>query len=287
MTNISPVVDVRHAIETGSPLGIVRGGGSPPTAAERRRLDEMLDILDETVHGREVAAYVRGHPEQIRIWDDDEYRAAFPGSGASFNPLRQHLNLPRRTLSDAARFATTVVHEGQHAVDARSPWSVVGGGLSTVFGSAWDGVRAGARLDNPLSGWLDAIGTRQLETEVNAYRTQAQVANELGRREYGWNLGQEIDGTVRTDDRIRQELALESLYAMGPGRRLVLGAGVGALTVFGASAAVGSVAGRIRPGSYLSLHQWPVLAVGGALVGAAVLHDQLDYRQRLASGSLN
>jgi hypothetical protein len=278
---------VGKAIETTSPLDIFRGGGAPPTELERRKLDRMLEILDGTVHGREVAAHVRAHPEQIRIWSNAEYDATFPGSGASFNPLRQHLNLPQRILDSPERGATTLLHEGQHSVDARSAWSVAGRGVLTIFGSAWDGVRAAARLDNPISGWVDGIGTRQLETEVNAYRVQAQVAKELGRREYGWNLGQEIDGSVRSDEQIREALALESLYAMGPTRRLLLGAGVGSLAVLGASEGVSTLARAIKPGSYLATHRWPVLAVGAALLGAAVIHDQVDYRRRIASGSLN
>jgi hypothetical protein len=143
------------------------------------------------------------------------------------------------------------------------------------------------RLDNPMSGMLDGIATRQLYTEVNAYRTQAQVAKELGRSEYGWNLGQEIDGSVRSDEQIQQALDMEALYAMGAGRRLFMGASVGALGVLSSSMAINEIARRAAPSSYLAAHRWPVLAVGGALLGASILHDQIDYRRKLASGTLN
>ncbi len=276
----SPTIDA-------NPFVILRGGGSPPTEAQQRQLDAMLDILDGTEAGREVAAYVREHPEIVRVWDDDEYRSAFPGSGASFNPARQHLNLPERVLAVPARGATTVVHEGQHAVDAPSRGHVLLNAFGNIFGSVGDAASAAVHLDNPITGLLDGYASRELGTEVSAYRIQAQVARELGRNEYGWGLGQDIDGSVRSDEEIQAALEAESLYTMGSGRRAMLGASIGMVGVLGASMGVQWLAGKLRPGSFLATHTWPVVGGGAALLAAAVLHDRASYADRVASGSLN
>jgi hypothetical protein len=66
-----------------------------------------------------------------------------------------------------------------------------------------------------------------------------------------------------------------------------MGASVGALGVLSSSMAINEIARRAAPSSYLAAHRWPVLAVGGALLGASILHDQIDYRRKLASGTLN
>ena len=270
-----------------SPIEILRGGGSAPTPEQQRQLDAMLDILDTTRAGREVATYVREHPEIVRVWDDAEYQRTFPGSGASFNPARQQLNLPERVLEQPLRGATTVAHEGQHAADAPNRFGVVLRGVGNVLGSVGDAASAALHLDNPITGMLDGFATRELEFEVSAYRTQAQVAKELGRREYGWNLGQDIDGSVRSDDEIRAALAAESLYTMGSGRRLLLGSSIGLVGVLGTSMGVQALAAKLRPGSFLARHSWPVIAGGAALLGAALLHDRAAYERRVESGSLN
>ncbi|MCB0879154.1 MAG: hypothetical protein KDC46_09270 [Thermoleophilia bacterium] len=265
---------------SGAASPILTGGGSPPTAAEQKQLDAMLAVLDETEHGKDVAAYLRANPQIVRVWDDAAYNRAFPGSGASFNPARQELNLPRSVLRGIDYGTTTVAHEAQHALDAPNRFGVITRGFANLAGSAIDGAGAAAHLHNPITGMLDGYADRELEWEVSAYRTQAEVAKELGQLEYGWNLGQNADGSVRSDEEIRAALRDEPLYRMAAGRRLMLGATGGALGVLGASLVVGSIAGRVRPGSYLARHSWPVLAAGGVALGTALLQDQVQYRSR-------
>jgi hypothetical protein len=253
-------------------------GGSAPTEHEQEQLEAIYAILDRSQSARHVSGYLRTHPEVVRVWDDAAYDAAFPGSGASFVPARQELNLPRRILERAERGATTVAHEGQHALDAPSRLALVGHGFANVGGSILDGLGAAAHLHNPITGIVDGYATRELGFEVSAYRTQAELAKELGRDERGWNLGQADDGSVRSDDEILGALREEQLYRFDPVRRLMLGGAIGGAGVLAGGMAASRIATRVAPSSFLGRHAWPFYVAGGALLGAAMLQDQLAAR---------
>ncbi len=252
-------------------------GGESPTERQSGQLDAIYDALDRTTNGRDVSTYLRAHPELIRIWDDAAYDAAFPGSGASFDAAHQRLNLPERILQSPTYGATTIAHEGQHALDAKSAASLIAQGYANLGLSVGDAIVAAAHLHNPVTGMLEGYRNRELGTEVSAYRTQAKVARELGYNEQ-WALGQREDGSVRSDAEILAALRRTSLYSFEPARRAQLGFAASGLAVLSSAIATQLVARKVAPSSYLAAHMWPVVTAGTVLVGAALLQDQLAAR---------
>lgn len=268
--------------------------GMPPTygtssrtiedPVHRRLFQEANGLLASTESGREVAEFLDSGEVKVRIFDDAEYNRRFPGSGASFQPAFSTFNAPERALTPKPYAATVLAHEGQHAIDAGSKGSFILKTFGAMGGSVTDAVGAATRLENPMTGWIDGFTGRNNETEVNAYRRQAQVAIELGLNQGRWAHGQNPDGSLRSDDEIRQSLATDPLYRLSSGKRLLFGGAMGTLgTMVGAGAASFAI-GKLAPNSYLASHAWPLYAAGAALTGAAILGDQLESRSLEATG---
>jgi hypothetical protein len=249
---------------------------------DKQRIDATITRLLRTESGRDIAQFLADGRVEIEVFEDEEFSRRFPGAGAIFDPRTNDIVMPRRAL-DSSSLITTIAHEGKHAVDhaTGSHWALES--LKLVGGTVGDGAAALLRLDNPVTGWLDSITARQNEKEVAAYRLQAEVAHELGRNESSWSLGQAADGTPLPEDEIRRNVAMDDLYRMSSGRRLVLGSALGLGATSMAAWAVQSAATALKPGSFLAKHAWPVFVAGGALAGAFVLGDQQRSR-KLDSG---
>lgn len=274
MTAIPQVAAHASASADPRPLEDAQSIAAERMTPEHQRLfDEANALLATTTSGRHVADYLASGRVKVRIFDDAEYDRRFPGSGASYQPAFNVFNAPENALQPAKEAVTVLAHEGQHAYDNPSRPGFVAKTVGTMAGSAWDGMRAVAHLHNPMTAWLEGFTARQNEMEVSAYRTQAKVAHELGLNEGDWAHGQRPDGTVRPDDEIRTEIAQDPLYRLDPTRRLVVGGALGAMGTMVGTFAASKVLGVVAPKSFLAKHSWPMVIVGGAALGAALLSD--------------
>jgi hypothetical protein len=247
---------------------------APANPDDGARIAAAVAQLRQTTSGREVADFLARTKVDVRVLPDSEFRSHYPGAGAVYEPKRHEIVVPQSALYSPA-FVTTLAHEGKHALDFsdRPHWMIQSLGL--IAGSAADGAKALVTAHNPVTGWLDSLTAHQNEDEVAAYRVQAQVAHELGRNESGWALGQAPDGTPLSEEDVRARVATDDLYRMDPTRRLVLGAGLGIGVTSVAAIGAQALALKLRPGSFLAQHSWPMYALGGALTAAWVLGDQL------------
>jgi hypothetical protein len=246
--------------------------------ADAARIAAAVAQLRGTESGREVADFLARNKVDIRVMPHRDFRAHYPGAGAIYDPKRHQISMPQSALGSSA-LVTTIAHEGKHALDFqdRPHWTIQS--LSLIAGRAGDGAKALVTLNNPITGWLDSLTARQNEDEVNAYHLQAQVAHELGRNESSWALGQATDGTPLPLEDVRVRVATDDLYRMDPTRRLVLGAGLGLGVTSIAAIGAQALAGKLRPGSFLASHSWPVYALGGVATAAWVINDQLRSRR--------
>ena len=254
----------------------------PAPVDDRTRIDKALTELRTSPSGREIADFLAANSVEIRVMPDADFARQYPGAGAVYDPKSTLISVPRGSM-DRPSFVTTLAHEGKHAMDFqhRPHWALQS--FSLIGGSAADGAKALVTARNPLTAWLDSLTARQNEDEVNAYHLQAKVAHELGKNESSWSLGQARDGTPLELDEIRSNVATNDLYRMDPTRRLVLGAGLGLAATSFTAVGAALLAAKLRPGSYLAGHVWPLYALGGAMTAAWVLGDQVRAR-RLEAG---
>lgn len=254
------------------------GAVAPRDAVEAQLVARAVQQLNATEQGRQVGEFLARSGVEIRVLPDEEYRAHYPGSGAAYDPRTRDIIVPRSQLFSPG-MVTTLAHEGQHALDYshRPPWYLEA--VRIIAGSSGDAARSLVTFDNPLTAWLDSLTARQHEDEVVAYHLQAKVAHELGLNESAWSHGQARDGTPLPLDEVRASIAVDDLYRMSPMRRLLLGGGLG-LTMTSVAALAGKgLASKLRPGSYLAAHSWPIYAVGGAMTGAWLIADQMRARR--------
>lgn len=243
-------------------------------ASDAAYIRSALDRLRGTQSGRPIAEFLGQEGVRIQVLPDADFSAKYPGAGAIYDPKTRMISVPRHQLDDAD-LVTTLAHEGKHAYDYRNrpPWYI--DSLSVVGGSLGDGLKAAVTLRNPVTAWLDAVTYRQNTFEVDAYHLQAEVAHELGLNELRWAHGQARDGTPLPLDEVRANIAVSDLYRMSRGRRLVLGAGMGFAGTLLAGTVGQTIAAKLRPGSFLAQHAWPIYAVAGALTGAWIIGDQV------------
>lgn len=267
-----------HATGIGNDARRMLIASDETTSADREIIDRTIERLRATENGREVADFLASGRVKIKVFSDAEFSRRFPGAGAIYDPRSTDIVMPRRMLTSTS-LVTVLAHEGKHAMDfgSRPHWTVQSAGL--ILGTIGDGAKALGRFDNPMTAWLDSLTSRQNENEVTAYHLQAKVAHELGRNESHWALGQASDGTPLPLEGVRENIATAPLYRMQPLRRLMVSATLGTSSTFFAASGIQSIARRIRPDSYLAQHSWPVLAVGGALMGAWIVGDQMRARR--------
>ena len=237
-------------------------------------LARSYELMRAAPAGAKVADYLATSDVDIRVMDDDEYDAQYPGTGGNFRPALQRLSIPEATFGSMPYAATVMAHEGQHALDAKSRISVFATTARNLATGSLDGVRALAHGGNPLSGWIDGYQSKQLEWEVSGYRTQAQVANALGLRQGSWAHGQARDGSVLPDEQIRTRIEADSLYQLAPNARLLIGGAAGMLGTLAVSSAVGAITSRLAPASWLARHPSAVTVGGAVLTGALLLADR-------------
>lgn len=251
---------------------------APADPADAQAIATAVARLHTTGSGREVAEFLAANRVEIRVVPNEVFRGRYPGAGAVYDPKTRLITVPHGALSSRS-FVTTLAHEGKHALDFadRPHWALQSIGM--IGGTAADGAKALVTLRNPVTAWLDSLTARQNEDEVNAYHLQAKVAHELGLDESSWSLGQAPGGEPLPVEDVRTNVATADLYRMDPTRRLILGAGLGVATTTAASLGVQAVASKLRPGSYLANHGWPLYAAGAAAIGAWVLADQLRARR--------
>ncbi len=237
-----------------------------------------MQQLRATESGRPIAEFLAQSRMDIRVIPDADFARKYPGAGAVYDPKTKAISVPQGALHRSS-FVTTLAHEGKHALDFsdRPHWALQSFGL--IGGTAKDGLKALVTFENPVTGWLDSLTARQNEDEVNAYHLQAKVANELGRNESSWSLGQARDGTPLPLDEVRSNVATADLYRMDPTRRLILGAGLGLGATSFAAIGAQTLASKLRPGSFLAGNSWPVYVVGGAMTAAWVVGDQIRARR--------
>ncbi len=243
-----------------------------------RAIETAMSQLRATESGRQIADFLVASRMEIRVLPDAEFARSYPGAGAVYDPKAKAISVPQGGL-DRSSFVTTLAHEGKHAMDFsdRPHWALQSFGL--FGGSAADGAKALVTFRNPVTAWLDSLTARQNEDEVNAYHLQAQVAHELGKNESSWSLGQARDGTPLPIDEIRSNVATNDLYRMDPTRRLILGAGLGVGVTSFAAIGAQTLASKLRPGSFLAGHAWPIYAIGGAMTAAWIVGDQIRARR--------
>lgn len=262
---------------TAAAPGALPGYPQPrqPLGPDALLVARSMDTLRATGSGREVADFLQRQHVSVQVLPDAEYAQRHPDSGASYDPKTRLVVTPRSALRDPAIGATTLAHEGQHALDFhdRPAWYVDSVGM--MAGTSGDALRALVSFDNPMTAWLDSLTARQNGFEVTAYRRQAAVASELGLNQSAWSHGQARDGSVLSKEETRADIATSALYRMSPTRRLVLGGGLGLAVTSSAALGAGALAGRLAKGSYLAAHTWPVYAVGGAMTAAWLLADQI------------
>jgi hypothetical protein len=266
------------AMPSYAPDAAARPLAAPANPEDGARIAAAVAQLRQTESGREVADFLARNKVNVRVLSDAEFRAHHPGAGAIYDPKRREIVMPQSALRSPA-LVTTIAHEGKHALDFadRPHWMIQSLGL--IAGSAADGAKALVTFHNPVTGWLDSLTAHQNEDEVTAYHVQAQVAHELGRNESSWALGQAPDGTPLPIEDVRARVATDDLYRMDPTRRLVLGAGLGLGVTSVAAIGAQALASKLRPGSFLAQHAWPMYALGGAVTAAWVISDQLRARR--------
>lgn len=243
-----------------------------PALTDQELIDRALRKLGETENGRVIADFLSSGKTKIRILDDEEFRRRFPGAGAIYDPRSRDIVMPRQAVDDPS-LVTTLAHEGKHALDfsTRPHWMLQS--AQSILGTIPDAGKGLVTLHNPVSSWLNALNRRQNENEVNAYHLQAKVAYELGYNESSWSYGQAPDGTPLPLEEVRKGVASDPLYRLSSSRRAFLGMGLGMSTTAIAAYSVQNAASKLRPGSYLAQHAWPVFAAGAALTSAFVLAD--------------
>jgi hypothetical protein len=258
--------------------GAVPARRAATTPADAQAIEAAMSQLRATRSGREIADYLVASRMEIRVLPDADFARRYPGAGAVYDPKAEAISVPQGGLHRSS-FVTTLAHEGKHAMDfsERPHWALQSFGL--IGGSAKDGLKELVTFGNPVTGWLDSLTARQNEDEVNAYHLQAQVAHELGKNESSWSLGQARDGTPLPIDEVRSNVATNDLYRMDPTRRLILGAGLGLGVTSFAAIGAQTLASKLRPGSFLAGHAWPIYAIGGAMTAAWVVGDQIRARR--------
>ncbi|MCW2921613.1 MAG: hypothetical protein JWL76_1487 [Thermoleophilia bacterium] len=275
LDGVTLTTSLRPATAPPPSLPVRRAATSP---ADIQAIETAMQQLRATSSGREIADFLVASRMEIRVLPDAEFARNYPGAGAVYDPKAKAISVPQGALHRSS-FVTTLAHEGKHALDFsdRPHWAVQSFGL--IGGSAADGAKALVTFRNPVTAWLDSLTARQSEDEVNAYHLQAQVASELGKNESSWSLGQARDGAPLPIDQVRSNVATNDLYRMDPTRRLVLGAGLGLGVTSFAAIGAQALASKLRPGSFLAGHAWPVYAIGGAMTAAWVVSDQIRARR--------
>ena len=261
-----------------APSGSVQVHRAATSPANIQKIEAAMSQLRATESGRHIADFLVASRMEIRVLPDAEFARSYPGAGAVYDPKSKAISVPQGGL-DRNSFVTTLAHEGKHAMDFsdRPHWALQSFGL--IGGSAADGAKALVTFRNPVTAWLDSLTARQNEDEVTAYHLQAQVAHELGRNESNWSLGQARDGTPLPIDEVRSNVATNDLYRMDPTRRLILGAGLGVGVTSFAAIGAQALASKLRPGSFLAGHSWPIYAIGGAMTAAWLVGDQIRARR--------
>lgn len=251
-----------------------RAAAPSSSASDAQAIATAMQQLRATESGRPIADFLAASRMDIRVIPDAEFARSYPGAGAVYDPKTKAISVPQGALHRSS-FVTTLAHEGKHALDFsdRPHWALQSYAL--IGGTAKDGLKALVTFRNPVTAWLDSLTARQNEDEVTAYHLQAKVAHELGRNESSWSLGQARDGTPLPIDEVRSNVATTDLYRMDPTRRLILGAGLGLAATSVAAIGAQTLASRLRPGSFLAGHAWPMYAIGGAMTAAWVVGDQI------------
>lgn len=263
---------------TAGPIAVPVRPAAAPNVDEARTIASTMKRLQATEAGREVSDFFIQNQTMIQVLPDIAFARKYPGAGAVYDPRTRLISVPQGALARSS-FITTLAHEGKHALDFSDRPHPMLQGLKLIGGSAADGVKALVTLRNPVTAWLDSLTARQNEDEVNAYHLQAKVAHELGLNESHWALGQARDGTPLSIDEVRANVATTDLYRMDPMRRLMLGGGLGVAVTSSAALGVQALASKLRPGSYLAAHAWPIYALGGAMTAAWVIGDQIRARR--------
>lgn len=150
--------------------------------------------------------------QRIRIVDNDEFQARHPGAAAVTYRADGVIEIPRSLALHAPGTASgdnlvvTLAHEMTHRFDFLHE-----GDLGSQIATTGAGVLGfltslnPLHLRDPFEGAALAALDQRMETEVNAYRNGAQVADELG-------LHIPSSGSGQTPDEIREKLRTMPLY---------------------------------------------------------------------------
>lgn len=245
-----------------------------PRVPSDQLLDDAIERLSRTEHGRELALLLRERRDDVVVLDGSG--GVLPeGAGGAWVPARQKLYIRRDQLEHPAGI-TLLAHEAVHMRDAGSRAAAFGQSLLGVGRSLVDMAVAPVLGRNPVTAAVDGVrASFQVPMEVDAYHLQANLAQELGLRS---DVLQHADGSPRSREELRSWLLENPLYQLPPAARAAVGAGFAVLGGRASGHLVNAAAARLAPTSAVGRHPGLVSAGALAVWGALLLHDQLTAR---------
>lgn len=247
--------------------------GTPPSGEDARLLDAARERLAQSVTGRELLARAEQLGVRVAVVPHEVMRERAPLADALYFPGRALVAVDRRVLErDLDEGAMSLGHELRHAVDDDAHGGAPGGMLALAKQGALAGARALVSLDNPVSGALDGLWSTKQDGEVGAWRTEAQIARELGVRVPN-RFALDGDGNLRSEDEIRDAVRAEDGYQLQGGARLAFAGALGGVGALFAGVAADMAMSRLgRSPSMLLMYGVP-LGVATALAA----HDALRH----------
>lgn len=225
-----------------------------------------LDLLKSTPSGSPIAEALIADTVKIEFTDKD-VRGGFGNgvAGGVFDRRSNTIKLPRKFYPTSEALVSTLAHEGQHYLDAKHSNKFQGTAKFAAEGVIGF-VTAPFHGKNPLTAAAEKSMDTRLDTERNAFTTQAKVLKELGYSDSPVPSHKEI-----TDNILHAE-ANKDLYGTPDALRFALGLSAGLFATSAASTGM-HVAGRIlhRPGI-----DWKTQKTGMALTAGIMVHDYLN-----------
>lgn len=188
------------------------------TAEQAAAMEAALNRIETTDAGRAYAELLR--EDRVRVEFVEFGTHGFEGlAKGKYYPHSEAIRLTTSNLDnkDPAKTDPLVehlVHEAVHHQDMQygghGPGQATASGIARAATSMLGSIFS---LSNPLTAATDAFHARQLQTEVNAFRVQRAVADELGLRT-GGSPASVSDGTEATDDKVRSALLRDAGYGI-------------------------------------------------------------------------
>ncbi len=284
----SPAHIGRVALRMAATTTVIAGGWTGLTTLLNRSLPredpspqrdasfgQAIGELQATTAGAGIAGYLEDNRARINLLPSDRYEEALPAfSAGAYLPRSRQVYVREEYVAMPAVGALLLAHEGQHMrYNSNTPTMFARSGANMALGML-DGVRAGLRGENPVTGAVEGYRMRHWITdEALAYHLEASIAHEMGVRTFSLPV-QDAQGRPRSLDEIAEVVAAREGYQFRGAQRLAMSSALGLAGGYLGVGAITGTARRVAPGSVIARRPSLVSAAATALVGAAVVADQ-------------